>query len=134
MAEEASAAVTFDKVRDGMQSVMVVAHDRLRETREALEEGDFSKALNRLNEAQIKITALYRAETELGAFAGTTAIRGRDLTKGMEIIGEGVVTEVENVSEHGDDCPSAMFQLTLEDGEIRRVYAETELLVARSGD
>lgn len=133
MADEASAAVTFDRVRDGMQSVMVVAHDRLRETREALEEGNFQKALNRLNEAQVKITALYRAEAELGAFAGTTAVRGRDLVKGMELVGEGVVSEIENVSEHSADCPEAMFQLTLEDGEVRRVYAETELLVARSG-
>lgn len=134
MEDPGSAAKTLDDVREGAQAVMVVARDRLREAGEALEAGDFQGAANRANEAQVKIAALYRAESELGSFAGKTAIRARDVRPGMEMIGEGLVEAVENVSEHGDECPSAVLQFTIEGGEVRRAYAENEILIARSGE
>lgn len=134
MPDERSAARTMDEVREGMQAVMVIAMDRLREAEEALLAGDFDRAYNRVGEAQSKVNALYSAETHLASFAGKTVVRGRDIAQGMEIIGAGLVTGVENVSDHGDDCAEAIFQYTLDDGDVRRAYSDQEVLVARSGD
>lgn len=132
--EEGSAAKTMDEVREGMRAVMVIAMDRLREAEEALQAGDFARASNRLSEASTKVSALYNAENSLASFAGKTVVRGRDIAEGVEIVGAGIVTGVENVSEHSADCSEAIFQYTLDDGDVRRAYSDQEILVARSGD
>jgi uncharacterized protein with PhoU and TrkA domain len=133
MAEERSAAKTMDEVRDGMQAVMVIAMDRLREAEEALQAGDFARASSRITEASAKVSALTSAETQLAAFAGKTVVRGREIAEGTEIVGAGRVLSVENVSDHSDDCDEAIFQYALDDGEVRRAYSDQEILVARSG-
>lgn len=132
--EERTAAQTIDEMRDGARAMVVIALDRLRESQDALQAGDFARASTRLSEASAKVNALFNAEQNIAAFAGKTALRARDIEKGMEIVGEGVVTVVENITEHGDECPEAMFQFTLQDGDMRRAYADQEILVARSAE
>lgn len=134
MTDEGSAAKTMDEVRDGMQAVIVLAMDRLREAGEALQSGDFQRASTRVNEAAARVGALAASEANLAIYAGKTIARGNQIAQGMEIIGAGVVTGVENVTDHSDDCGDAIFQYTLDDGDVRRAYSDQEVLVARSGD
>lgn len=131
---EGSAAKTIDDTQEGMQAVVAIAISRLRETEEALQAGDFERAQRRVDEAAGRIAPLSYAQTYLGAFAGMTVVRGREIGEGMEIVGDGVVTGVENVSDHDDDCADAVFQYTLENGSAKRARSEQEILVARSGD
>lgn len=131
---EGSAAKLIDETQEGMRAVVALATSRLREAEEALQAGDFVNAQRRADEAAARIAPLSYAETYLAAFANKMVVRGREIAEGMEIVGDGVVTSVENVSDHDDDCADAVFQYMLEGGVGKRARSDQEILVARSGD
>jgi hypothetical protein len=126
---EQSASATLDRVRQGSNNVVLLAHQRLGEVKEHLDNGRFTQASNVLREVVHKVDHLASAEQSFAVFAGCRVVRVRELAPGVGITNRGVVREVRNISEHGDDCPGAVFEVTYNDGETDHFQGVAEVLV-----
>lgn len=132
MADEKKATTSerLDGIREGGTRIVVSAEDRLRSALLALNDGDFGTSLTRAQEAVGRLGALVEADNQFGTFARCQIIRGTEVEQGMIFSGRGrIIAPPENISEHSDDCPEAIFKAQLEDGSEIQFYAGQEVII-----
>lgn len=135
MSDEKNPAATLDRIRDGGINLVLVTRARIRELQEALDEGRFSDALERLGEAHTALSRLAGAEDTLGKLARSTIVRARDLVEGM-LVGPGPLSEVEVEETECTSCAGNHCRVTLrwDNGAEREHDGSDEVLVFRSSD
>lgn len=126
---DSKAVATLDQIAQGGQVLVALAQGRLAEAKDALDHGDFDRALDRLNEAAAKIQPLAFAQNNIGRFNGSMVVRARDLQEGMVLMGMG---EVKRVDFEVPDCGSpehVAVAVDFESGAQQVWHADSELLL-----
>ena len=95
MTDEKSTAGTLDKIREGAQNLSLMVRRRVPEAMEALDRGEFGKALEHLDEARSALLPLVHAQQQLGFAAGSYVARACDLEVGMKITGAGPIDAID---------------------------------------
>lgn len=129
---ERSTALTLDQIRDGAQQMLVMARERVADVSEALAEGQFLNALNRVQELSQLIAPLAHAENSISVFAASFLVRGSEIQEGMTIRGWGEVTgiRIEEVPNAGDD-PCVHVHLSFKQHDDVMLHAEQEVVALR---
>lgn len=94
LAKVDSATMALDGIRIGGGHVLLLAHQRLNEIRDALTQGRFDQAAEAATVLVGKIGQLAQAQVTLGLLADNNLVRVGDLRVGMVVPGVGPITEV----------------------------------------
>lgn len=89
-----SAADALDQIRVGGGHLLLTAHQRINEVRDALDAGQFTKAVEACNGLMAKVGQLAQAQAAMGLLADNTLVRVGDLQDGMMIPGVGPITDI----------------------------------------
>lgn len=130
---DTTAAQTLDLIREGGSRVVMLAFQRLEETRSALQEGRFDAALTRCQEAQGCIAQLASAQSSLGVYGrNIDLVRAIDIEEGANVCQVGIVKNkaIESDRSPGSFDKPTIVTLEIEGSEEPMKYlGERQLLV-----
>ena len=121
------AAETLDRIRQGGSSLILVAHSRLGQAKTALDEGDFSKALEMVEQLHEKLATLSQAERALGRAADHHLVRCEDVRVGDVFEDGEIVTDISPCN-CGTDCGKILLTVGPNDTKVA-LPPEIELVI-----
>lgn len=105
MTDQPSAARQLDAIRNGSANMLLTIRHRINEATKALDDGEFTSAQQRLQEALQCIGPLAHSQAYLAIADTSRMIRAAGLESGMTMTGVGEITEVSTVECEHEDCP-----------------------------
>lgn len=131
-----SAFHTLDQIKAGGQRLVAVAMERLKDCEQAIVEGRFTDALDRVQELAARLSPLATAQAQIGTFGGSFLVRARDVECGMVLQHWGRVTGVraENKEVPGGTTHTHVHLEFEGDTENVEVNGEAEVLAVIAQD
>lgn len=118
-------------ITQGAQHLVVVARQRIAQTLDALDAGDFEATVQRLNEAIGVLTPVLNAQLYVAVADGNKLIRARELVDGMVLTGVGSVESVSH-NEPCSHCGDEHVRVKVAGGEHElNLHSDQELYVVR---
>lgn len=115
----------------GLSSLYAMALGGAMNLKDAIEDGDFERAIEQMHEIGPKINALQFAEQQIAVLGANTLLRAREVQVGMHIQGSGVVAAIEQGEE---PCTSGRHhhpyvKFYYEDGPDAESFAPSDQLI-----
>lgn len=127
-----TAAEALDQIRVGGGHLLLTAHRHLNETRDALNSGQFTKAVEACNGLMQKVGQLAQAQAAMGLLADNSLVRVGDLEEGMIVPGVGPITDVGPCPNCGkDSCHMVSFTVA---GQAMALDRDIEMVVEQPGE
>lgn len=122
-----TAADALDQIRVGGGHLLLTAHQRINEVRDALNAGHFTKAVEACNGLMQKVAQLAQAQAAMGLLADNTLVRVGELREGMIVPGVGPITDIGPCPNCGSEsCDHVSFTVA---GQVMAMDRNIEMVV-----